>query len=40
MDLGQKEWKGVEWIHLAQDAYLVNMVMNFWVPHKMGNLTS
>jgi len=36
MDLWEIGWKGVDWIHLAQDRDqwqdLANMVMNFWVP--------
>jgi hypothetical protein len=44
MDLGETEWEGVDWIHLAQDRdqlwTVVNMVMNLWVPIKVGNLTS
>jgi hypothetical protein len=34
----------VDWIHLAlgrdQLRAVVNMVMNLWVPYKVGNLTS
>jgi len=44
MDLSETEWEGVDWIHLAQDRdqlwAVVNMVMNLWVPIKVGNLTS
>jgi hypothetical protein len=36
MDLMEVEWKGVDWMHLAQDRYqwqpLVYMVMNLKVP--------
>jgi hypothetical protein len=36
MDCKKIGWKGVDWIHLAQDRVqwwaLVNMVMNLWVP--------
>jgi hypothetical protein len=35
-DLGETAWKGVDWMHLAQERgqlwALVNTVMNFWVP--------
>jgi hypothetical protein len=35
MDLGEIGWEGVEWIHLAQDRYrwqaVMNTVMNLWV---------
>jgi len=41
MDLREICWEGVEWIHLDQDRYqwqtLVNTVMNLWVPYKAGN---
>jgi hypothetical protein len=34
-------WKGMNWMHLAQDTYqwrvLVNTVMNPWVPKKKKN---
>jgi hypothetical protein len=43
MDLKEIRWKGVEWIHLAQDRVQwqapVNVVMNLLVPYKVGNLT-
>jgi hypothetical protein len=33
MNLREREWEGVDWIHLAQDTHhwqvLMNMVMNF-----------
>jgi hypothetical protein len=36
--------KGVDWIHLAQDRdqwwAVVNMVMNLWVPNKVGNFVT
>jgi hypothetical protein len=36
MELREIEWKGVDWIHLAQDRdqswVLVNTVMDFLVP--------
>jgi hypothetical protein len=36
MDLRESSWRGVEWMHLAQDRgqrqAVVNMVMNLWVP--------
>jgi hypothetical protein len=36
MDLNEIGWKGVDWIHVAQDRghwwVLVNMVVNLWVP--------
>jgi hypothetical protein len=32
MDLRERGWDGVDWIHMAQDRALVYMVMNFWVP--------
>jgi hypothetical protein len=36
MDLGEKRWRGMDWIDLAQDRdrwrALVNMVMNLRVP--------
>jgi hypothetical protein len=35
MDLQEKEYEGMDWIHLTQDRYLwwvlVNMVTNLWV---------
>jgi hypothetical protein len=45
MDLREIGWKGVDWVHLAQerDQRLapVNTIMNIWVPSKAGNfLTS
>jgi hypothetical protein len=36
MDLREIVWKGVDWMHLAEDrnkwSALVNTVMNLWVP--------
>jgi hypothetical protein len=32
MDLREIEWDGMDWIDLAQDRALVNMVMNLRVP--------
>jgi hypothetical protein len=36
MDLGEKEWGGMDWIYLAQDKgqwrALANTVMNVWAP--------
>jgi len=36
MDLRERGWKGVNWMHLSQDRdqgqALVNKVMNLWVP--------
>jgi hypothetical protein len=36
MDLMERGWEGVDWIHLAQDRdqwwALVNTAMNVWVP--------
>jgi hypothetical protein len=36
MDLKEKEWEGVEWIHPVQDRgqswALVETIMNLWVP--------
>jgi hypothetical protein len=36
IDLGEIEWDGVDWIHMAQDRdqwrALVNMVLNFRLP--------
>jgi len=36
VDFREKEWKGVDWIHLTEDRdqwqAFVNMVMNLWVP--------
>jgi hypothetical protein len=44
MDLMTVRWEGVVWMHLAEDREqlqtLVNIVMNFSVPLKAGNLTS
>jgi hypothetical protein len=44
MDLRETEWEGVDWIHLAQDRYhwqdLVNTVINIRVTQKVGDLTS
>jgi len=41
MVLREIVWKGVDWIHLAQDTDqwrdLVNTVMNLRVPEKAGN---
>jgi hypothetical protein len=41
IDLTEIEWKGVDWMHLAQGRdqlrALVNMVMNLGVPYKEGN---
>jgi hypothetical protein len=41
IDLREIGWEGVDWIHLPQDMdhwkALVNMVMNLWVPQKVGN---
>jgi hypothetical protein len=35
-------WEDVDWVHLTQDGDLwwahVNMVMNLWVPYKVGNI--
>jgi hypothetical protein len=42
MDLRETGWKCLAWIHLAQDTdqlwVLVNMVINLWVPWKVGHL--
>jgi hypothetical protein len=39
MDLGEIEWDGMDWIHLAQDRdqwrALMNTVMNLRVPYKV-----
>jgi hypothetical protein len=36
MYLREVGWKGMDWLHLVQDRYhwqaLVNKVMNLWVP--------
>jgi hypothetical protein len=44
IDLREIGWEGADWMHLAQDKYqwqaLVNTVMNLRVPLKAGNLTS
>jgi hypothetical protein len=36
MDLRKVGWKGVDWMHMAEDKdqwrALVNTVMNFWIP--------
>jgi hypothetical protein len=36
MDLGKMGWKGLDWMHLAQDKEqwpaVVNTAMNIWVP--------
>jgi hypothetical protein len=45
MDLREVGWKGVDWIHLAQDRSkwraIVDTVMNVRVPYKVGKfLTS
>jgi len=36
LDLRERGWGGVDWIHLAQDREewwaLLNVVMNVWVP--------
>jgi hypothetical protein len=41
MNLKEIGWKGVGWIHLAQNRdqwqCLVNMIMNHWVPQQVGN---
>jgi hypothetical protein len=41
MDLMEIGMDVVNWIHLAQDGVwwlaLVNMIMNLWVPYKVGN---
>jgi hypothetical protein len=40
MDLGEVGWDSVHWFHLAKDRdqwqALVNTVMNYWVPQKVG----
>jgi hypothetical protein len=40
MPFREIEWGGMDWTDLAQDGdqrrALVNMVMNFWVPYKVG----
>jgi len=37
----EKEWRGVDWMHLAQDRdqwwALVNTLISLWVPQKAGN---
>jgi len=37
-------WKGVDWIHMAQDRHkwrsLMNNVINLWVPYIVGNLVT
>jgi hypothetical protein len=42
MDLKGTGWKGVDWIHMAQNVdqwlALVNTVRNLWVPLKAGNI--
>jgi hypothetical protein len=41
MDLRERGWGSMDWIHLAQDRdqwrALVNSAMNLWVKKKMGN---
>jgi hypothetical protein len=41
MDFREIEWEVVDWIHLALNGdkwqALVNMVMNLWIPLKVGN---
>jgi hypothetical protein len=43
MGLRDIQWKGVNWMHMAQDRDqcqdLVNMEMHLWVPCKADNLT-
>jgi hypothetical protein len=38
MDLGERGWEGVDWVHLAQDrdewTAVVNTVMNLRLPYK------
>ena len=38
------QWKGLNWIHLAQDRKkwqaLVNMVVNLWVPQNSGSFST
>jgi hypothetical protein len=44
MDLKQIEWKGINWIYLAQarDKWwdVVNMVINLQVPQNAGNFST
>jgi hypothetical protein len=41
MDVRESGWENVEWIHLVQDRYelqaLVNVVMNLQVSYEVGN---
>jgi hypothetical protein len=41
MDLGEREWKGVDWFHLTQDTdqwrAVMNTVMDIQVPQKAEN---
>jgi hypothetical protein len=43
MDVKEKGWEGVDWMHRVQDRdqwlAVVNTVMNLRVPWKAGNLT-
>jgi len=42
MDRRDTEWKGVDWMHLAQDRdqwrTLLNTLINPWVSYNAGNL--
>jgi hypothetical protein len=44
MDVAEIEWRGIDWISLAQDRHkwrtLVNVVMNLRVPQNAGKLSS
>jgi hypothetical protein len=44
IDLGERGWDGMDWIHLAEDRdqwrALVNTVMNLRVPQNVGKFLS
>lgn len=33
-----RERNGFNWLRIGTNARLVNLLMNFWVPHKAGSL--